>query len=137
MIDQRFAVSVHIMTVLAYHPETLMTSEQLAGSIGTNPTVVRRLLSKLVEADLVESFKGKAGGVKLGKTAKEINLKDIYLAISDKQLIACPDKVPLDECKVSCSISKIFGSIADGVEKSSMTYLAGIRLSEVAAKVSR
>lgn len=141
MIDQRFAVSVHIMTVLAYHQthhqDDLMTSELLAGSIGTNPTVIRRLISKLVDAGLLESFKGKTGGVKLAKTAKEISVKDIYLAISDKRLIACSDKTPLEDCKVSCSMGKIFESVIEGVEKSSQSYLASIRLSDLAAKVSK
>lgn len=114
-----------------------MTSEQLADGIGTNPTVIRRLLSKLVEAGLVESFKGKAGGVKLAKTPKEISLKEIYKAIGDKRLIACPDREPKKSCEVSCSMGKIFEEVVTGLEKNSMAYLSGIRLSDMTAKVSR
>lgn len=62
-----------------------MTSEQLLSSIRTNPTVVRRLLAKLVDAGLIESYKGKSGGVKLTKSPKEISLKDIYGAVCDKK----------------------------------------------------
>ncbi|MEN0057701.1 MAG: Rrf2 family transcriptional regulator [Bdellovibrio sp.] len=137
MIDQRFAVSVHIMTVLAFHKGELMTSEQLAASIGTNPTVIRRLSSKLVEAGLVSSFKGKSGGICLAKSAREISLKDIYKAIGDKRLIACPEKEPFKQCEVSCSMGEIFDEVVEGLEKQSMSYLAGIRLADVAAKVAR
>lgn len=112
-----------------------MTSEKLAESIRTNPTVVRRLLAKLVDAGLVESFKGKAGGVRIAKTAKEVSLKDIYKAVSDKALVNCRESEPQKLCKVSCSISKLFSEVADGMEASSMSYLSKVKLSDITSKV--
>lgn len=135
MLDQRFAASVHIMTLMAYHQGDLVTSEYLASSIRTNPTVVRRLLSKLVEAGLIESFKGKAGGVRMAKPAKEISLKDIYKAVSNKALINCRENEPEKQCAVSCSMKEIFSEVATGLETSSMNYLAKIKLSDLASKV--
>lgn len=135
MLDQRFAASVHIMTILAYNAGELMTSEYLAKSIRTNPTVVRRLLAKMVEAGLIESFKGKAGGVRMARAPKEISLKDIYKAVSNKALINCRDSEPQKLCVVSCSMKNIFSEVAEGLENSSMTYLAKIKLSDLTAKV--
>ncbi|MES2802892.1 MAG: Rrf2 family transcriptional regulator [Bdellovibrionota bacterium] len=135
MLDQRFAASVHIMTLLAAHSDELMTSEFLAGSITTNPTVVRRLISKLVEAGLVDSFKGKSGGVRIAKTPKEITLKDIYKASTDKSLINSRDSETHKACKVSCSMKEIFIGVADGLEANSMAYLAKIKLADILAKV--
>lgn len=135
MLDQRFAASAHIMTLLAFHQEELITSDYLAKSIRTNPAAVRRLLAKLVEAGLLESFKGKAGGVRLAKSPKEISLKDIYKAVTDKSLVHASTKEPQKLCPVSCAFKKIFSEIADGIENSSMGYLAKIKLSDLAAKV--
>ncbi|WP_413613213.1 RrF2 family transcriptional regulator [Bdellovibrio sp. HCB-110] len=135
MVDQRFSVSVHIMTALAFHKGELMTSEQLAESIRTNPTVIRRLVAKLVEAGLLESFKGKAGGVRLSKTAKEISLRDIYTAVCDKKLIATPDKEPSKQCLVSCNMGKLLDEVVNGIETNSMNYLSNIRLSELTSKI--
>ncbi len=112
-----------------------MTSEYLANSIRTNPTVVRRLLAKMVEAGLLESFKGKAGGVRMAKSPKEISLKDIYKAVSNKALINCRDNEPPKQCVVSCSMKNIFSEVAQGIENSSMSYLAKIKLSDLTAKV--
>lgn len=135
MVDQRFAVSVHIMTALAFHAGELMTSEKLAAGVRTNPTVIRRLLSKLVEAGLLESFKGKTGGVRLAKPASDISLKDIYTAISDKNLINTPDKAPMKKCPVSCNMGKIMDEVVEGIEDNSLNYLQGIRLSQLTAKI--
>ena len=135
MLDQRFAASVHIMTLMAYHEGELMTSEFLAEGIRTNPTVVRRLVAKLVEARLLESFKGKSGGVRIAKPPKEISLQDIYQAVSGKALIHGRQSEPHKQCVVSCSMKKIFGEVASGLETASMGYLAKIKLSDLAAKV--
>jgi len=114
-----------------------MTSEFLAKSIRTNPTVVRRLLARLVEAELIESFKGKAGGVRLAKSAKEITLKDIYKAVSDKALINGRNSEPQKACAVSCSMKKIFSEVVEGLESSFLTSLAKIKLADLAVKVGR
>lgn len=136
MLDQRFAASVHIMTLLAAHSDELQTSEFLAKTISTNPTVVRRLVGKLVEAGLVDSFKGKSGGVRISKTPKEITLKDIYKAsTTDKSLVNCRDVDVPKACKVSCSMREIFEGVSEGLEANSMAYLAKIKLSDILAKV--
>lgn len=135
MLDQRFSVSVHIMTVLSYHHGELITSEVIASSIRTNPTVIRRLLSKLVEAGLVESFKGKTGGVRLNCQRKDITLKDIYMAVSGKPLLNNPDKEPLKQCAVSCAMKKIMCDVTSGLENHSMSYLAKIKLADLTQKV--
>lgn len=113
-----------------------MTSEVLASSVRTNPTVVRRLVAKLVEAGLLKAYKGKAGGVELAKKAQEITLRDIYVAASGKKLIHAPDKTPNKKCTVSCSMGKLFGDVIEGLEENSMSYLSNIRLSDLSSKVS-
>lgn len=123
------------MTVLAYHKPDLMTSEELASSIRTNPTVIRRLVSKLVEAGLLETFKGKAGGIRMTKSPKEITLKDIYEAVLDKKLMATPCKEPYKQCVVSCNMGTLLSEVAEGIEQNSMLYLSGIKLSDLASQI--
>lgn len=125
------------MTILAYHKGELMTSDELASSIRTNPTVVRRLVAKLVEAEMLESFKGKSGGVKFTKSAKEISLKDIYMAVSGKPLINVSEKEAYKACAVSCSMKRLMEDVVTGLECQSMKYLSGITLSDLASKVSK
>ncbi|MEK7357273.1 MAG: Rrf2 family transcriptional regulator [Bdellovibrionota bacterium] len=138
MVDHRFPVSVHIMTALAYHEQhgdKRATSEYLAASIRTNPTVIRRLVSRLAEAGLIHSYKGKSGGIELAKKPVEITLKEIYSAVLDKQLIQSPDKAPKKQCPVSCSMKKIMGEVIDGLETRSLDYLGGIRLADLVGKI--
>src|SRR5690242_19456641 len=97
MVDQRFYMSVHLMTELAYRgcrEGHLSTSEELAKGLRTNPTVVRRLVARLVEAGLLKAYKGKKGGVELARCPDEITLEEIYVASSGEPLLKAPKKAP-------------------------------------------
>jgi Rrf2 family protein len=137
MIDTRFSVSVQIMMTLAYHSDELVNSELLASVLKTNATFVRKLVSRLVEARLVESFRGKGGGIKLAKSPQAITLKDIYLAAThEKPLVNVHKKPVYQECSVSCCIEEVLTEVVTGIEQSTLTYLSRKNLSDLMQKVS-
>lgn len=136
MVDTRFSVSVQIMMSLAYHSDELMNSEQLAGVLKTNSTFIRKLVSNLVEAGLVESFRGKGGGIRIAKDPKDISLKCIYLAATeDKTLIKTHKKPVLKACPVSCCIDDVLCEIVDGIESTTQGFLAKKNLFDLLKKV--
>ncbi len=102
MVDTRFSVSIQIMMALAYCGEDeLSSSETLAKSLKTNPTFIRKLVSGLVEHELVQSYRGKGGGIKLAKSPDKISLNDIYLASTgEKRLISIHKKPEFPEPKI-------------------------------------
>ena len=53
--SSRFAVAVHILTLMAWSEDEPLKSEQVAESVNTNPVVIRRMLCELSEANLVVS----------------------------------------------------------------------------------
>lgn len=136
MVDTRFSVSLQIMVTLGYHGQELVNSEYLARSLKTNATFIRKLVTRLVDAGLVESFRGQGGGVRLAKSCDQINLKEIYLAATaEKPLVSSHKKPALKACPVSCAMGQIFCDIVSGMEKSTQAYLTGKRLSDVLKKV--
>ena len=80
MIATRFAVSLHILTLVARGPTEQSTSARLAWSIGTNPVVVRRLSGLLARAGLITVQRG-PGGASLARPAHGITLRDVWRAI--------------------------------------------------------
>jgi DNA-binding IscR family transcriptional regulator len=80
MIATRFAVSLHILTLVARGPTEQSTSARLAWSIGTNPVVVRRLSGLLARAGLITVQRG-PGGASLSRPASAISLRDVWRAI--------------------------------------------------------
>jgi Rrf2 family protein len=132
MVDTRFPVSVHIMTLLAYRPDALLSSTDVAKSLKTHPAFVRKLVGPLVDGGLIQSTRGKGGGLALARSAKDISLKDIYIAaLHDKPLVCLPKKAPKLSCPVSCSMADVLSKIVDGIEASTQRYLAKTNLEAI------
>ena len=72
MLNSKLTVGIHILTLLASSPGEAQTSEYIAGSVNTNPVVIRRLLGLLREAGIVESQGGHGGGWRLQRPAERI-----------------------------------------------------------------
>ena len=60
--------------------EYKVTSEFLASSINVNPVIIRRILSQLRDAGIVEVRRG-TGGAAPAKPLQEITLLDVYRAV--------------------------------------------------------
>ena len=85
-MTSRFTLAAHILAMLAWSDRARrkpVTSEEMARSINTNPVVVRRVLSDLRRAGLVETKRGVGGGVTLARRAETVTLRDAYEAIEE------------------------------------------------------
>jgi len=80
-ISSRFTVALHIFTCVdTFKDEYKITSDFLAGSINTNPVIIRKILTQLKNAGLITVARG-TGGIELTRSLKEITFYDIYEAI--------------------------------------------------------
>ena len=131
----RFSVAVHALAALALHRDKPMTSEEIAGSVCTNPAVIRRLLSDLARAGLTASQLGKGGGALLAKKPKKISLLDIYLAVERPGLIARPRGAPDQTCPVGRNIQPALGRITDQAEAAFMATLAAASLKDIVQEI--
>lgn len=136
MVNKRFATAIHILSALAYQEEGIsLNSDVLAQSINTNPVVVRRILKKLTQGGIVQTQRGKRGGVRLAKKPAAIKLSEIYECLESRQLISLNDKPPKKDCPVSCAMGQIMGTLVSGVEKSVKNYLNKQSLQDVVRQI--
>jgi Rrf2 family protein len=117
----RFAMALHVLAVLAYKEGDPVTSALLAASVNTNPVVIRRLLLSLQRARLVETRKGAGAGSRLSRSAKRINLAEVYRAVEDAQPFSTPHRKPDATCPVgSCirsALDHIFASAQAALQR--------------------
>lgn len=102
--SSRFAVAVHVLTLLAQAGGEPVTSEYIAGSVNTNPSLVRRLLSSLARAGLTTSQLGTGGGALLARPADGITLLDVYRAVDEGELFGMHREQPNPACPVGRNI---------------------------------
>ncbi|MFD1177915.1 Rrf2 family transcriptional regulator [Paenibacillus puldeungensis] len=79
MISSRFSVAIHILSLIHIN-EGKVTSEFIASSVNTNPAVIRKIMSMLSKAKLIESRPG-ITGIKLLRSVSEITFLDVYNAV--------------------------------------------------------
>ncbi|MHA7965242.1 Rrf2 family transcriptional regulator [Paenibacillus sp. CAU 1782] len=98
-ISSRFSLAVHTLSLIAIMPSEC-TGDTIARSANTNPVIIRRIISMLKKAGLIQVRPG-IGGSFLLKEPEAITLLDVYRAvgvIEDSQLFnfhkhpnpACP-----------------------------------------------
>lgn len=70
-----------VMTCLARHPGAVLSAAQIGEDTRLELPTVSKLLKRLAQANLVESFRGAAGGYRLARSATDISLAEIVEAL--------------------------------------------------------
>ena len=102
--NSRFRTAVHALAVIACVPERQATSENIAASVATESSVVRKLLSSLRQAGLVHTVEGRAGGYALARPSTRISLRDVFEAVGTDNLFPLPERAPNESCPVGSTI---------------------------------
>ena len=80
-ISSRFTIALHIFACVdTFKDEHKVTSDFLASSINTNPVIVRKILTQLKNAGLINVARG-TGGIELTRDLSKISFFDVYEAI--------------------------------------------------------
>ena len=106
-MDTRFSSAIHTLILIAGAQRPL-SSDQIAGSVGTNASYVRRITGLLKKQGIIESRQGVSGFTLLVKP-EELTLYRIYQAISGTEQIHVFDlhQNPNDECIVGRHIRPV------------------------------
>lgn len=138
-ISSRFTMAVHMFICIdTFEREHKVTSDFMAGSIGTNPVIIRKLLGQLKAAGLIDVQRG-ARGVTLLKPFKEISFLDIYKAVEctpGNELFHFHEN-PNQNCPIGANIHKVLDDKLLQVQKAMEKELASITLEEVKEEVQK
>ncbi len=114
-------MAVHVLAVLAYKEGDPVTSSCLAGSVNTNPVIIRRLLLSLKRARLIDTRKGVGAGSRLTRAPQRINLAEVYRAVENHDASKTPPKKPDAGCPVGncirATLEKVFESAENAMEQ--------------------
>ena len=80
MRDTKYTVAIHILVMLATSPRDL-NSDDLARSVGTNASYIRKVMALLKDHGIIASQRGKSG-TRLLKRPEDLSLLEIYQAVN-------------------------------------------------------
>ena len=131
-ISSRFSIGVHILSLLSIAKDAHCTSEWIAGSVNTNPVIIRRILGNLKKAGLVQVRAG-SGGASLIKKLDEITLLDIYRAV---EVVEAGElfnfhEEPNPKCPIGANIQGVLQLILRRSQMAMEQVLADITMEEL------
>jgi Rrf2 family protein len=135
--NNQFSIAVHLMAGLGYCTQSEHTSAQLAASVNTSPSFIRRTLAKLSKAGIIETTKGKHGSTRLARPAAEITLLDIYLAVEAPKAFSIHHYEEIKPCQVSCNIKAVLECALNKTQKAMEEGLAKITLADLLADIRK
>lgn len=133
-ISTRFSMAVHTLSLIAVSSNEC-TGDFIAGSVNTNPVVIRRIMGMLKKAGLVEVRPG-VGGASLLKAPEAITLLDIYRAvhvIEENQLFRVHEDSNV-KCLVGRNIDRALQSDLREAQSAMEDRLAQTTLSQLTAR---
>ncbi len=135
-ISSRTAVAVHALTLLSQHSQDqLLTSAEIADSLNSNPAAVRRLLSRLRNAGLVEATEGSAGGWRLTRPARGSLSTTRTRRWRTEPLLAGHTHPPSEACVVGSNIVSLLDTEFAEAERALQRRLQGTNIATILDRV--
>ena len=129
-ISTRFSDAIHIMAYIDIYQKTKLSSENIAKSVMTSPVVVRRIMSALQKADLIQTTHGSPNPT-LAREASDISLLDIYLAVEKDKPLFTVDPKTNPQCIVGSQIQQVLTQNYHEVQAAALGSLARITLQDI------
>lgn len=129
--NSRLAVAAHIVSLLASRGGTFVPSSYVASSVNTNPAFIRRILSALARAGIVESEAGKTGGSRLRRRPEDVSLWDLAAALGEERLFAVHRNPVNPKCPVSRQMKTALGEAFAVAEKAARGRLEGVSVRDL------
>lgn len=136
-MDTKFSVAVHVLILISESPIPI-NSDQMAGSVGTNASYVRKILALLKTAGIVDGHRG-ISGYTLMIDSEQLTLLQIYQAVMEEPKIHLLDihQNPSDQCIVGRYIRPVLTGMFEDMEDTFARSLAGKTLADCIADIRK
>lgn len=136
-MDTKFSVAVHVLILISEASEP-PNSGQMAVSVGTNASYIRKILALLKKGGIVDGHRG-VSGYTLTTAPEKLTMLRIYQAVMEKQEIHFLDihQNANDQCIVGRHISPVLTEMFADVEEAFSHELAGKTLADCISGIRR
>lgn len=129
-MDNKFSSAIHTLILIAKSDKPL-TSEDIAQSVGTNASYIRKIIGLLKKEDIIESHRG-VSGFTLKPKSEDLTLLQIYQAVSETERPCLFDlhQNPNDKCVVGRHIKPVLTGMFAEMEDAFAGVLANKTLAD-------
>lgn len=126
-----FTVAVHALVYLL-HKNTVVSSQELAENICTNPARVRKVMAKLHKAGLAQSSQGKGSGYHAMENSAEISLDAVRQALNELPISLDWHSGDVDKkCLIASGMGAVMDNLCARMNDSCRSMLAATTIGDI------
>lgn len=131
-----FALAIHGLVYL-YHRGKMVTSEELAQNICTNPARVRKVMAKLHKAGLINASEGKGSGYLISDNGGSISLLQVLHALSEMPVNQKWRSGEINRpCQISSGMAEVMDEVYSEMNRCCCDYLATRTISDIDGRLT-
>ena len=136
-MDTKFSVAIHVIILILESPNPI-SSDQMAESVGTNASYIRKILALLKKAGIVDCHRGIIG-YSLTSAPEQLTLLKVYQAVTEEPKLHLLDvhQNPNDRCIVGHHIKPVLTDMFADMEEGFARSLAGKTLADCIADIRK
>ena len=136
-MDTKFSVAVHVLILISESPNPI-NSDQMAESVGTNASYIRKILALLKKAEIVDGHRG-ISGYSMVVAPERLTLLQIYQAVTEDPKTHLFDihQNPSDQCIVGHHIKPVLTDMFADTEYAFARSLASKTLADCIADMRK
>ena len=134
-MDTRFSTAIHMLIMIA-GADRPVSSEQIAESVGTNASYIRRIAGLLKKQGILESRQG-VSGFALLMEPEQLSLRKVYQAVAETERVHVFDlhQNPNDACIVGRHIRPVLSGLFREIEEKAQLELSNTTLADCMGKM--
>lgn len=132
--SHRVSDAIHILVYIDIFATSDLASSTVAKSINANPSLVRRLMSQLREAELLVSHQG-ISKPSLARPLSEITVFDIYKAVEPNGMFLHVDANTNGDCLVGGNIQAVLLAKYQDIQNAAEQQMAQITLDTIVSDI--
>ena len=136
-MDTKFSVAIHVLILISESPNPI-SSDQMAESVGTNASYIRKILALLKKAEIVDGHRG-ISGYSLTVAPEQLTLRQVYQAVTQESKVHLLDihQNPSDRCIVGRHIRPVLTGMFADIEEGFARSLASKTLADCIAEIRK
>ncbi|MGO4185379.1 Rrf2 family transcriptional regulator [Paenibacillus sp. TAF43_2] len=128
--SSKFRAALCVILLLTEHGGTL-TSSEMAQQLNVHSAYLRKIMSTLLKAGMVEAKEGQDGGYKLKHPESDITLADVYDAVREVK-----KSKTVTFCHWTTSINENLAKLMLEVDECTISYLKEIKATDMISSLN-